>query len=1168
MNAPPESTGAETRFAVDDALPWGVVSIGASAGTGKTFTLAALATRYVAEAGVPIGQLLVVTFTRAATAELRSRIRQRFQQTLRALTMGVSPDEDDPLLKHLLQGDRDLRAERLRLALADFDAATIGTIHGFAQQVLSSLGSASHGGVAADIETDTRSLVHEVTTDVLVAHAAASELKAPGDTEEPITAGDLINASLTVLNNPDILVVPDPATDGRAGFQAQLVREIVDEVERRRRKADVTGYDGLLTGVRDALDGPDGHRVVTELRTQFHVALVDEFQDTDPVQWSIFRQVFADAGSQEGRALVMVGDPKQAIYSFRGADIDTYLRARRSAGMRRTLSENHRSDGAMVQAVNQLFLGADFGRGEIPFQRAVAAEPEPRLAVDGGAIPALQLRTIAEDDPSVQNAGGKALVTDYRRVVAADLADQVVEMVARGEITTLAASSPADDGERHEADKKAAAVRPQDIAVLVPAWGEVPFIRQALAARGIPSVVSRAGNVLQSEAANHWQWLLHGLARPSDVMRARMVALSWFNEATVETLWSWDDRELSVLQQQLAGWASSLETGGVVALRHRVWSDSRLVERMLVLPDGDRIMTDLDHIAEVLTATVGGTAIGAVGLLALFNSLALQAPDDSGTNDLLARRLESDDNAVQIMTVHVSKGLEFPIVLLPSLWQAKNHARTDTRFTDGGQRIYDVATKHNWIGEGGQTSANRVNLAKKEMIEEQMRLAYVAFTRARHLTVAWWTPYRSGNAPLSRLLNSRTNVGLVGEDLTAIKAPSSVKVRAQVDERVRLLTAPANGTIAHHRVDERVLSARQTLDYGDASPPPLSVAPLTRKFDRDWRRWSFTSLTAGSWERLHDIAPGDEDAAASSGANDEPIVEPLTDQMRAAATMVAEEPTTGPGLPLGELMAGAAFGTLVHDVLEHVDFASPTLVKDLQRELAGRDAVVDVETLATGLVAAASTPMGPLFDGRALRDFSAEDVADEMAFDIALGRCSGTRIGQLLAQYSADDPMLSGPLRPWVDRLVGGELDAAMAGWMTGSIDGVFRVAGGDGEGGGEAAPDRFVVVDYKTNLLGDRYRLPTIADYAPLRLAEAMAHHHYPLQGLLYSAGLHRYLRLRLADYNPAVHLGGMAYLFVRGMVGVTTPMVNGDPHGVFGWRPDAGLVVALSDLLDGQVA
>ncbi len=367
-------------------------------------------------------------------------------------------------------------------------------------------------------------------------------------------------------------------------------------------------------------------------------------------------------------------------------------------------------------------------------------------------------------------------------------------------------------------------------------------------------------------------------------------------------------------------------------------------------------------------------------------------------------------------------------------------------------------------------------------------------------------------------------------------------------------------------------------DASPTRPDRLEIASLDRAPDRARRRWSFSAIT----DRAPEVSLDPDDASlGDAGAADE------HDDHGGVAGVTATDydlagngSETGDGtalgtpasadaasdLPLGAIAGGAGFGNLVHDILEHVDFTGADLDADLRERVADglrrNPWPVDEATLVDGLHAVIATPLGPLFAGRRLRDFAPGDRLAELIFELRLGEggrhATDRDVGALALHHLAGDD----PLRPWAEQAAAGPFGVELAGHLTGSIDSVFRVH----DPADAHVPARFVVVDYKTNKLSERGREPISIDYRPDRLAPAMAEHHYPLQALLYSVALHRYLRWRLPDYEPGVHLGGIAYLFVRGLAGAATPLSDGSPHGVFAWQVPPGLVIDLSDLLDGR--
>jgi exodeoxyribonuclease V beta subunit len=1151
-------------FELGGRLPRGRLAIEASAGTGKTFTLSTLAARYVAEDGVLISELLIVTFTRAAAAELKDRVRARLVEFDAVLQSATKPD--DVLLAQIWSEDRQIRLERVRTAITEFDAATITTIHGFAQQVIGTLGSTVLTDPDAVLVDDTEAIGRQVATDLLVAEAVREAH--PADEIPSLTI--LHRSSGLALNNADSALVPSAnpnESNPRAARLRVLVDEISAEVDRRRKAAGTLSFDDLLSRLRDALhDELAGRNACQALRQRYRIALIDEFQDTDPVQWAIFDTVFgqADTGAAADAAadvtattLVLVGDPKQAIYAFRGANIHTYIQAAHSPDTRLTgLGVNWRSDPAVLRATQTLLSGVTFGSDNIRFQPVTApSEHENRTftTTDGTPIPAL----------SVRLAIGPNMVRDknHDHLSTAASGEGAIHRELATHIRDLLETATIPDENRSGETR---ALRPDDVAVLIAAKREAPVIRDALMALGIPAVIARGENVLESEASTHFHRLLAAVARPADVRRARAAGLSWFFGWDAGRVAAANDLELSAVQVQLHSWGETLSSRGVAAFVGQVWAETSVASRVLALPGGDRAMTDLDHIAELLSLS-GGRQASPTTLLTTFEALSGGSDDGNPEADLAARRVESESRAVQIMTTFVAKGLEYPVVCCTSLWfpsgaKARNNIWWDTATK---KRTIDVATDEKWGPDDER--AERELLAGQEAVGSHLRVLYVALTRARHHTAVWWLPTKADwKTGLARVLFARDQTGTIDIDLFTCAELDDIDVDESLARLQPLVDASA-GELEVIVVDDPGDSAVPWTGAATSNPVELAVATLDHPLDRERSRWSFTAITARAHDDHRSIDPFDDTAGDADDADEGPAE---AWSSRAADLMGDDEPirATGPAdapLPLGDIVGGAGFGTLVHEVLEIVDFTVADLTTEIAKAVTDRLAwnpwPVDEQRLVTGLEAAVRTPLGPLFAGRALVDLAAADRLDEMSFDLTLGeggtRASDADIGLLLLDHlPAGDP-----LRGWASSLADGPFSAVLAGHLTGSIDLVARVRHDDGI-------ERFVVSDYKTNRLASRGVTPTAAHFQPDQLPAAMAEHHYPLQALLYSVALHRYLRWRLPGYDPAEHLGGTAYLFVRGMVGPDTPTTEGIPNGVFSWRPAADLIIGLSDLLDGS--
>ncbi|MGA2012136.1 MAG: UvrD-helicase domain-containing protein [Solirubrobacteraceae bacterium] len=1118
------------EFDVCGSLPSGVTVLEASAGTGKTYTIAALAARYVAE-GVALQRLLLVTFTRIATSELRERVRERLVAVERGLARvlaGAGPG-DDPVVALLADEHAGRRRELLASAIAGFDAATIATTHGFCQEVLGGL------GIAGDLEPDVAfvedlsDLVSEVVDDLYVRRFSRGGPAA----FDRAQAAEIARAA---IENPTATIVGTGSEV--AAMRVRLALSARAELERRKRAMAVMTYDDLVTRLRSALTGPGAQATAARLRDRFDVVLVDEFQDTDPAQWEIMRRAFADGGA----TLVLIADPKQAIYAFRGADVYAYLDAARTAGAQATLPINWRSDQGLIDAHDALFTGVRLGHQGIPYRHVRAAPRHHRSRLSGAPVAApMRFRVAARDDPALSlTKGGYVRNVSARRLIARDLAGDVVALLDSG-----ARVAPYRPGDRRDTD---ATVSPGHLAVLVRTNRQAAMIRDALHDAGVPAVINGAGSVFATASAREWLTLLEALERPASITRARAAAITGFvgwsarrlaQDAADEDAPAWEE-----VHQRLHGWARILRERGVAALVEVISVDQGLPARILARAAGERRLTDLRHIGQLLHGAAGAEQLGPSALTAWLRTRIAQADADTADEER-SRRLESDAEAVQVLTIHRSKGLEFPIVYLPFLWEPGfiPRAACPVFFHDpaaGDERTIDVGLA------GRDYDAHREQFVREQRGED-LRLAYVALTRARHQVVVWWAgSWDSRDSPLGRLLFSRDANGEV--------APRGTFTPADAAVRARLGTLAGGGAIS---VERAGLSLPASWSPPLPAPAALSSCTFGRRLDLRWRRTSYSDITAGGQEARVGSEPEEPLLA------DEPAAEPAPPGPVAGGP--AAIGTATPSL-LGEMPVGVHVGTFVHRVMEATDFRAGDLEAELTDRLAdvqGRRPVEigDPAAVVAGLRAVIETPLGPILGGVALCDIGRTDRLDELGFELPLAggdRPSGwltlARIASLLAAHlDAGDPLAG-----YGERLRDAGLRQRVRGYLTGSLDLVVRVPGDGGP--------RFAVLDYKTNWLAGIDEPLTTAHYRPEALAAEMHRHHYALQALLYVVALHRYLRWRLPEYDPDRHLAGVVYLFVRGMTGPGAPVLDGVPSGVFGWRPPIGLVPALSDALDRE--
>ena len=1116
-------------FEVTGPLPTGVTVLEASAGTGKTYTIAALAARYVA-AGTPLDRLLLVTFTRMATGELRERVRERLVGVERCLDRalaGDAPRGDDVALL-LAEGSAEevrRRRDNLRRALTDFDAATIATTHGFCQEVLGGL------GVAGDLERDVTfvedvsDLVEEVVDDLYVRRFHG------GDTP-PFDRRQAGRIAWAAVQNPAAPIVF--AVGAVSQMRRRLALAVRDELELRKRRLAVMTYDDLLTRLDDALSGDDGPAAAARLRARYDVVLVDEFQDTDPIQWHIMRRAFGEGDT----TLVLIGDPKQAIYAFRGADVYAYLNAVETAATRCRLDVNWRSDQGLIDAYDAMFGGAKLGHEGIVYRRVRAAGANQRPRLSGAPSPTpVRIRMVHRDEPSTTlTRGGYASNAPTREHIAKDLAADLAGLLS----STATIECRSDDGAAVTREP----VRPGHVAVLVRTNRNAALVREALDGAGIPAVINGAGSVFATPPAREWLRLLEAIERPTSPARARSAALTCFFGWTAEQVAAASEEDWEGVHLRLHEWARVLRVKGVASLTETITLVERLPERVLAAEDGERRLTDLRHIGQLLHAEASAQHIGSTALTAWLRRRIAEAEQDTSDEER-SRRLESDAEAVQVLTIHRSKGLEFPVVYLPFMWEAG--------YIPPGARpvlFHDEAADHALtidVSLEGGDYARHQNLDLVEQRGEELRLAYVALTRAQHQAVVWWAgSWDSRNSPLGRLLFARDDEGNVAYEGAAV--PDDAAAVAAFEK----LASQAPGCIALER-------SRLGLPVTWTGPPrsvaPLEAAVFDRMLDRRWRRTSYSDITAGTYEAR--VASEPEEA----GIVDEPA-EPVP--------VAVGAPAPGEAAPslLGEMPVGIHVGTLVHRVFEATDFAAADLAAELLAEVEAAQArrhvdLGDPAAAVAGLRAAIQTPLGPVAGGLRLRDVARADRLDELEFELPLaggdeprGRVALASVGDVLrAHLPAGDPLVG-----YAERLDDPLLRDAVGGYMTGSLDLVIRAGGSDGNA------SRYAVVDYKTNWLAAPDEELTVWHHRPEALAAEMQRAHYGLQALLYTAALHRYLRWRLPGYDPERNLAGVLYLFLRGMVGPDTPRAeDGTPYGVFAWRPPGALVEALSDVLDG---
>jgi exodeoxyribonuclease V beta subunit len=909
---------------------------------------------------------------------------------------------------------------------------------------------------------------------------------------------------------------PDPGSE--AAVRLSFARDVLCELEQRKRRLGILGFDDLLSRLATALEpGPDGvpAPAATRMAARWRVVMVDEFQDTDPVQWQVVERAFG------GRAtVILIGDPKQAIYAFRGGDIVTYLEAARTAEHRRTLEVNWRSDAALVDRLQTVLRGAALGHADIVVHDVEARHHGHRLAGAPHNAP-FRLRVVSRE--KFRTPQHKTIqVGPLRRHIEADLAADIGALLASG---ATFAGQP---------------IRAADIAIIVEKHRDARACHDALTEAGIPAVYTGDTDVFASRAAEDWLCVLEAFDQPHRSGLVRAAAATMFFGETADSLAAGGEALTDRVANTLREWADHARERGIAA----VFEAAQLAgmgRRVLQTHGGERHMTDIAHLTQLLHEIAHREHYTLPALRDWLRTQCSERAASAGREGERNRRLDSDATAVQIMTVWVSKGLQYPVVYLPYAFNNNVQSREMVLYHEDTMRCLHI---------GGPQSADYPAvqaLGQTEAANDHIRLTYVALTRAQSQVVAWWAPaWDEPNGGLSRLLRGR---GIGDRDVPGRCSPATVSD----SDAMRLFGdwQAAGGPV----VEESVVGPVPSIEY-PATPVDLDVRHFHRKIDAAWRRTSYSGLIRGV------DAPGVSSEQETAGKDDE-----APDVTDAASEGRTGTPPDSPVSPMAELPAGAAFGSLVHAVLEGADPLATDLAAELTKEVLEQQlwwpTGVAPEVLAAALVPMHDTALGPLAGGLTLRDIGMHDRLRELDFEIPLARgdLRDARIpdirladmGAVLREHLAPDD----PMGRYADRLMSDALGGqSLRGYLSGSIDVVLRVP--------DRGSHRYLVVDYKTNRLGDPDRLMTAADYGRAQLVEAMLHSDYPLQALLYSVVLHRFLRWRQPGYEPERHFGGVLYLFVRGMCGPDTPIIDGHPAGVFSWLPPTALVTALSDLLD----
>ena len=1047
----------------------GRVLIEASAGTGKTHNIGLIFLRLILEANIPVEKILVVTFTDAAAQELRERLRARLAEAERWLQAhdAGARDELGTWLENTYPGDAAKIALRhVQLARVNLDRAPIATIHAVCQRILRDFPLDSGSAFGAETLFDETELLRECLDDFWRRRYLGGE-------SDPAEEDVLAKGPQDLLWDLRDLLARDARVrelDAGAPVRARVLHDAFgfcrDEIARRARARDGATYAMLIDGVYERLR--TSPQFGETLYAQFPAALIDEFQDTDRRQYEIFDRIYRGSDGAARGLLAMIGDPKQAIYAFRGGDIAAYLRARAQASASFALAVNQRSSTMLVEACNALYThsGGGFDDVNVRYQSVSAAgraDEKPYVGSAPIVIHAFRGGATNTDGKPLQTLGA------LEEIALEDCAARIVQLLG--------------DPARTIGGRR---VTPGDIAVLLPNNAQVAALRARLIERGVPCVGSGRGSVFDTDVACELELVLHALLNCSDerVVRGAMATrlLGWSHADLLGA-----QRDGAAFERELetfARWRELAGSCGVLAVLREIIAAHGA--RLLALPDGERMLTDLRHLGEAIAEQEIGA--GLEGAIAWFSAVRREGENvELDAAQARQLRIESDAQRVQLMTLHAAKGLEFAIVFLPLAW----------RVTDrGGGRKPKVLHFHDDAGNacidlGSADFAANLARHHREDLQERLRLLYVALTRAIHAVHVYWVdrPRKTGDAweipaidelirPAQRALGLREGEG-------------SLVAMAQRLGRIEI-AGPALEIDAHYA--ERAES--------DAARHARAPLPELRMFL--WLH-SFSSLTRN--------ATVDVESAAADEAE-------VADEAVAAASEIADL-----RLLSLDVWRGRHFGDGAHKLLE--DSLDAPIDRDAVAssfaKLGLRPRDGEGDALADAAQMLERTRTSDLGDGLRLADLPSVARVAEFEFQFPVG-VSVSRLREICVRYGLAD-------------VISANLSATVLnGMLTGFADLIFEFRG------------RYHVLDYKTNRLG-----PSLSDYGGASLDDAMSTHHYPLQALLYTVALHRYLRQRMNGYSPDRHLGDSWYLFLR-VIGLSADA------GV--WR--RGWPVALIEELD----
>jgi len=1191
----------------------GINLIEASAGTGKTYSITGLFLRLILEKGLLVDQILVVTFTKAATAELKERIRNELLQAKEAFLKGSSKDRFIDYIVNKAENPA-LCIQMIENALVDFDKASIFTIHGFCQRILQE--NAFETGSLFDTEllSDQLKLNQEVADDFWRKHFydcplefiaySIKKLSGPGyflklleriKTPGIKVAPDLQKPSLKSLDdyrscfkklkdswavsqkqverllkdpslkgntyktlkpyklNPDytqrdmkiismfkdmdrftapesigfplckefknftaskiknsvkknhtppehkFFVICDELYTKAADLEAEIKEYIVflkveffkfakSELLKRKRDKNIQFFDDLLMRVKEALESKGGKELEKAIRKRYKAALVDEFQDTDPIQYEIFKRIF----SPQESILFIIGDPKQAIYSFRGADIFSYMKAAGSAEFKYTLTENRRSDPRLITAINTIFSSVKepFIFDEIPFENATPAKID-KADKEMASAPFILWYAGPDNNSPIEKKDAEFKISDA-------VANEILRLLSS------------------DYDREHGCFTEGDIAVLVRTNEQARIIKEKLSDRRIHSVLYSNESIFESQEALEIERILSSISQPGNdrLLRAALVtdimgvSAEELDQENVDILW-WE-KQIGKFNEYYQSWNGY----GFIRMFRLLMTKEKVRARLLLYADSQRRLTNVLHLMEILHRESIEKELGMVSLLKWFSE---QIKFAAGRIEEYQLRLESDEDAVKIVTIHKCKGLEYRVVFCPFGWGGSLLAK-------GREFIFHDKDKNRTptLELDYDRDKSNIILAQNELLSENLRLLYVALTRAKTRCYLVWGNIKSIETSALAYLFHYKNfdekfdyqydiVGFLKEQFMSRTDDEILsdleELVSRSDGSIKLDFMPSNKDVEHKLIKDE--------------EEELACRKFSGKIDTAWGVSSFSSLISGKF--AHGELP-DRDLYRADIINHD---EQFNQKELSGRKDIFSFPK------------GARAGIFFHDIFEHLDFASKdselqkNLIKDKLKEYGFEQSWL--ETVYDMIKNVLSVSLESKGKEVILSSVKCDERINEMEFYFPLNHITPLKLKKIFSD-NADIDISSG-FSNQIEKLY----FSPSEGFMKGYIDTIFQHDG------------RYYIVDWKSNFLG-----AGIKNYARDLLKETIRSNYYNLQYYIYTLALHQYLRWRMPNYSYENDFGGVFYIFIRGV-----DRNSGPEFGIFNDVPESRFIEKLGELL-----